>query len=310
MNAVACNIHISGRNIINVKKKYFMEMVNLEGKQGWANVLKLILPYFFIVGTFQLIGFYYAGLDIDNYEEIRRTPIQDFIVKFSTFIGTLTVIGLFIRFVDKMPFSSLGFEKGDIWKDILKGLALGFIIMLIGFTVLITTKQIEFVNTNFKLSSFFLSLTIYVFVAIYEEILMRGYILKNLMFSFNNYIALIISSVIFSLLHAGNPNVNLFSLFELFIAGILLGLPYILTKKLWFSIALHFSWNFCQGTIFGFNVSGQEHYTIIETKFSVATIWNGGDFGFEGSILSFFLQILAIVLIYYSFRTENATIKI
>ncbi len=287
-----------------------MEVVNLEDNQGWANVLKLILPYFFIVGIFQLIGHYYAGLDIDNYNEISTTPTQDFIVVSSTLIGTLTVIGLFIKFVDKKPFSSLGFEKGGIWKDILKGLALGFIIMLIGFTVLIATKQIEFINMNFNLFSFILSFGIYIFVAVYEEILLRGYVLNNLMCSFNKYIALLISSVIFSLLHAGNPHVNLFTLFELFIAGILLGLPYILTKKLWFSIALHFSWNFFQGTIFGFNVSGQENYSIIETKFRVATIWNGGDFGFEGSIISFFLQIFGILVIYYTFRTEKSMVKI
>lgn len=287
-----------------------MEVDNLNDNQGWGNILKLILPYFFIVGIFQLIGYYFSGLEIDDSKDIHKTPTQAFIVAFLTLIGNFIVIWLFMKFVDKKPFSSLGFEKGDIWRDILKGFVFGFIIMLIGFSILIMTKQIEFININLDLFSFFLSFALYIFVAISEEILLRGYVLKNLMFSFHNYIALIISSVIFSLMHIGNPHINLFSLFELFIAGILLGLPYILTKKLWFSIALHFSWNFFQGTIFGFNVSGQEHYSIIETKFRNATIWNGGDFGFEGSIISIFLQISAIIFIFLFFKNRSLNQKI
>ncbi len=292
-------------NLNKIKKSKFMEVENLDDNQGWGNILKLILPYFFIVGIFQLTGYYFAGLDVNDYRDIHKTPLQAFIVELLTLTGNFIVIWLFMKFVDKKPFSSLGFEKGDIWRDILKGFAFGFIIMLMGFSILIMIKQIEFININLDLFSFFLSFALYIFVAISEEILLRGYVLKNLMFSFHNYIALIISSVIFSLMHMGNPHINLFSLFELFIAGILLGLPYILTKKLWFSIALHFSWNFFQGTIFGFNVSGQEHYSIIETKFINATIWNGGDFGFEGSIISIFLQILAIIFIFFDFKKRR-----
>ena len=103
-----------------------MEVENLDDNQGWGNILKLILPYFFIVGIFQLIGYYFSGLDIDDSKDIHKTPTQAFIVAFLTLIGNFIVIWLFMKFVDKKPFSSLGFERGDIWKDILKGFVFGF----------------------------------------------------------------------------------------------------------------------------------------------------------------------------------------
>ncbi len=55
---------------------------------------------------------------------------------------------------------------------------------------------------------------------------------------------------------------NLMSLLNLFFAGIILGLPFIFTKNLWYSISLHFSWNFFQA-FFGFKVSGSFFYSSI-----------------------------------------------
>jgi hypothetical protein len=104
--------------------------------------------------------------------------------------------------------------------------------------------------------------------------------------------------------------IEILSLIQLFIGGLLLGIPYIITRNLWFSIGLHFSWNFFQGTIFGFNVSGIENYSIIQTKYNTANIWNGGLFGFEGSILCLILQIVAIALILLKFNKEEKRLKL
>lgn len=287
-----------------------MEKTNLIQNEGWQNVLKIIIPYFLIVGTFQLIAYYYLGLDVNNYKNIHKTPLQSLTVAFSTLIGTLSVIWLMQKFIDKKPFYDLGFRNIAPLNDILRGILLGFIIIFLGFTFLYFGKQIEIKNINFNFYSLLSSIFIFLFVAISEELLLRGYILKNLMHSFKNYIALIISSFIFSLMHSGNPDIEIFSLVQLFIAGLLLGIPYIITRNLWFSIGLHFSWNFFQGTIFGFNVSGNEHYSIIQTKYNTANMWNGGTFGFEGSILCLIFQIVAILLILIKFNKADKRLKL
>lgn len=124
------------------------------------------------------------------------------------------------------------------------------------------------------------------------------------MYSFNKYMALMVSSALFSLMHSANPNMDWFSFLGLFLAGVLLGILYIYTKNLWFPIALHFSWNFFQ-TLFGFNVSGQDIYSVIEFKITENNLWNGGDFGFEGSVLSIIAQVIVIGSIVYHYHAKN-----
>ena len=284
-----------------------METENIDKSQGWKNILKIIIPYFLSVGLSQMIGFYLLGLEIANYKTIQETTEQLFIITFFSLLGTWAVIWVFRKYIDKKRFTSLGFNKSFFIKDIFVGLAFGFIIMLIGFACLFLTKQIIFLSIQFRPIELILSIGIFIFVAISEELFLRGYILNNLMTSFNKYIALLISSLLFSLLHATNPNFNLLSFIGLFIAGLFFGLAYIFTRSLWFPIALHFSWNFFQGTIFGFNVSGKDTYSLIVTKDNTLNIWNGGNFGFEGSILSIILQLIAIGIVFMIFKNRLKT---
>ena len=172
------------------------------------------------------------------------------------------------------------------------------------YLLLSQINEIKYVKTVFKIKEIILSVGLFLIVAINEEVLMRGYVLRNLMYSFNKYIALIFSSILFSLMHGLNPNMDWFSYLNLFLAGILLGSTYIFTQNLWFPIALHFSWNFFQ-SLFGFNVSGQDFYSLIEFKIAKPNLINGGLFGFEGSIFCIVIQLILIIsiLIYYNKAT-------
>jgi len=204
----------------------------------------------------------------------------------------------------KDKFINLGFSIKKRTYDILYGIGIGLLIMSIGYALLLSCGEISFNNINFDLSDILFSIIIFTLVAIVEETLIRGYVLKNLMLSFDKYIALIISSLLFATLHLANPNMNFLSFLDLFLAGIFLGISYIYTKNLWFPIALHFSWNLFQSFL-GFNVSGQDMYSIIEFKIKENNILNGGDFGFEGSIFSIIFQLIFIVIFYYYFRKQD-----
>ena len=109
-------------------------------------------------------------------------------------------------------------------------------------------------------------------------------------------------------MHGFNPNIDLFGFLDLFLAGILLGVSYIFTKNLWFPITLHFSWNFFQ-SLLGFNVSGQDSYSLIEFKITEKNILNGGDFGFEGSIFSIIAQLIFISIIWYYYNKNQFNIN-
>lgn len=271
-------------------------------KMGWIRVLLLIFPYVIIVGIFQIIGYIIAGISFE--EELQPTTTQSFIITIATLLATLTVLYLFMRFVEKRKFKELGLKIKDRGFDLLAGIIIGLIVMATGFFLLVVLDEINVENFNLDLQEILLSIGVFMAVSISEELLCRGYIQRNLMYSFNNYIALIVSSLLFALAHSFNPNLSWIALAGLFGAGILLGLSYIYTKNLWFPISLHFSWNLFQA-YFGFNVSGQEFYSIVEFNIAEENILNGGKFGFEASIFSLILQIALILLIFRYYQKRK-----
>ncbi|MGB5943110.1 MAG: type II CAAX endopeptidase family protein [Leeuwenhoekiella sp.] len=274
------------------------EEPNYPGKfKGWQRVLLLIVPYLITVITFQLLGFFVTQMVFDLSKE---SELQTTIIKCFDLLGTTVLLYVFMRFIDEEPFVNLGFHLKNHVKDIAVGLVMGLVVIGAGFLFLLAGEQIEYASMQFEWYETFVSIALFTVVAVVEEMLTRGYLLRNLMYSFNRWVALIISSAVFAFMHAANPNVSTFALIDIFLAGVMLGLPYILTKNLWLPIALHFSWNFFQSQL-GFNVSGQDFYSWVETSFTESTVWNGGAFGFEGSILSIVAQVVLMlwILMYY-----------
>ena len=278
--------------------------------KGWLTAILSIIPFFIFVSFFQGFGVGLSNVlgkrgiidfDFDKYleiEDMRDFLVADTIIQYFDLIGVLLLLWILMRFVDKEPFIKLGFSlKGKI-NDIILGMTLGLLLMAVGYTILILLGEIKFIGFNYDLKNIILLFLLFIAVSIAEETYVRGYVLKNLLQSFNPIISLIISSAIFSLLHFFNPNVNYIALTELFIAGILLGISYVYTKNLWFPIALHLSWNFFQ-VMFGFNVSGMDTYSLIEFEIIENNNINGGDFGFEGSYLSI---LFSLIMMYFLWK--------
>lgn len=276
-----------------------MKKANEYRHNGWLRAIAIIIPFFLISNIFGAIGYFLSGVQFKPNPEM--TTEQFVIVNFCSMIGTYLIIWIFMKFVDKEPFIKLGFQTKNRLKDFVIGILIGAIVIASGYAILSSLEEIQFAHMLIDTKEIILSISLFIIVAFAEEVLFRGYVLKNLMTSFNKYVALIVSSIIFALLHGINPNIDLFSLTNLFLAGILLGLSYIYTKNLWFPIALHLSWNLFQ-TLFGFNVSGKDVYSIIEFSIKENNLINGGAFGFEGSILSIAFQLVVIfsIGIYYN----------
>lgn len=271
---------------------------------GWQRVLLFILPYLIIVGGFQLLGMLVAGQDISINELEEETTWQRVIVVVFGFTGLLMLISLFMKYVDKKPLLDLGLRFKNNGKDIVYGILTGLFVMGTGYGILILFDQLKFMKMDFVGMELLLTLVLYLIVSFSEEILLRGYVLRNFMKSMNNGLALLLSAILFSIMHSPNPNMTYVGYANLFLAGIILGLPYVYSKNLWFPIAFHFSWNFFQ-SLFGFNVSGIDSYSWIEFSFNESNSINGGDFGFEGSVMSIFFQIGLILILYFLYSKKN-----
>lgn len=285
-----------------------MKIPSKDNHQGLFYALIIILPYLFITGILQITGAYLIGYDYMSQPRVPITVLQSLVIQACTTIGSIITVVLMLENKSIKSFIAVGFQNIALKKDLLLGLLTGFIIMLVGFLTLYFTNQIRYESFDFDVIKLLISFGTFVLVALSEELLCRGFMLNNLMKSYNKYVALVLSSAIFSLIHIGNPSISTLNLIGLFVAGLLLGISYIYTGRLWFPIALHFSWNFFQGSIFGFNVSGINNYSLITTHLPSSNLWNGGDFGFEGSILSVVFQIIAIYFVARHYQQEPSSL--
>jgi membrane protease YdiL (CAAX protease family) len=270
-------------------------------KQGWLRAIAIFIPWLISYGSFASLG-YFLIKKIEFLKDYNLIIPQLF-----GLMGTFLITWVFVKFIDKKPFYTLGFVKRKMGKDIVLGIVMGFVMMALGFYILNYFGQLKIESIHADYFKIFMGILLFIVVAINEELILRGYMLNNFMDSMPRYWALLVSSLIFASLHLSNANIDAIGFSNIILAGFLLGISYTYTKSLWFPIALHFSWNFFQGTIFGYAVSGNETYSLIEQSRTVDTIWNGGKFGFEASVTAIFFLVIFIFIIakYYANQAKQ-----
>lgn len=211
-----------------------------------------------------------------------------------------------------MDLAGLGFRRRGVSKDTLTGLLTGLACIAAGFVILLISGLLVVEGFSPDLNYLAGSLILCLVISWLEEISFRAYMLNNLMDSFHPFIALMISSFLFALFHLFNDGMTFLTFLNLFLAGILLGIVFIYRKTIWFAMSLHFSWNFFQGPVFGFRVSGTEMHGLLEQRPEGPIHFTGGEFGFEGSVICSLLIILSIILIcrYYNMEGKRTFDKL
>ncbi|MBS9784526.1 MAG: CPBP family intramembrane metalloprotease [Oceanivirga sp.] len=213
------------------------------------------------------------------------------------FILTLFIITK----LSKIKISDLGLEfKGAFDKSII-GILCGLLAISL---VAISIKILGGVNIiyNFKieyLGTILLGLVFFIFQGTYEELIYRSYLMPHFSKSIGKFFAIILSSVLFTFLHALNPGMTIMPVINLFIASLVFSLVYYIYGNLWLSGFIHAIWNYSQGFIYGSLVSG---ISLKQTVLKSIPIQNkdlisGGNFGFEGSISTSVLGIILIILL-------------
>ncbi|MEE3242097.1 MAG: CPBP family intramembrane glutamic endopeptidase [Candidatus Neomarinimicrobiota bacterium] len=286
-------------------------------KKGWLRAL-IFMPIWFltmmvVVGGGSVLMMVLAGVDMQDPASVEGYAAgmesMDFASPMMLAMSLLQITASFaaiwfmMTVFNKEPLTNIGLSIKDRGQEMLAGL--GAALLFIGgiFLILWCFGAIT-VTGAVGLKPGVMMVSLMLFVAAFdEEIVFRGYVLNNLMDSMNRWWALGVSSVVFALMHAGNPNVwsTFVPMTELFAAGFILGISYTFTKNLWFPTFFHFGWNFFQG-LFGFEISGMgvDSWKAIahENSGQVPDIISGGAFGIEGSVISLCCTILGTYLIY------------
>ena len=199
------------------------------------------------------------------------------------------------------------FSKNHIVKSLTTGFVLGALLQSLTIMVIYLKGGYSVLSVN-SISFIIKPLTLAFTSAIIEETFFRGIIFRIVEEKLGSYFALIISALLFGMMHLANPNSSLTVALGLAIqAGLLLAAAYIYSRNLWFPIAIHFAWNFTQSAIFGANVSGKSvTKTLITSKISGADWFTGGQFGPEGSVqATLFCLTATIILLILSHRQKK-----
>ena len=283
-------------------------------KNGFLRAI-IFLPMWFVslalvMTLASILVMFSSGVDMADEKAIEAlfdvsfdSPVMLILTAFQV-MGSFLALWLATKFIDRKPLMSIGLSVKDKANEMLIGL--GFALAFIGglFLVLWLVGAINITGyVGFKPGVFIVSMMLFM-AAFDEELIFRGYILNNMMDSTSNrWVALAGSSLLFALLHSGNPSVwsTCVPMTELFAAGFILGISYTFTKNLWFPTFFHFGWNFFQG-LFGFEISGinVDSWKMIshENTGNVPDIVSGGAFGIEGSVITLSCTIICTYLIF------------
>jgi membrane protease YdiL (CAAX protease family) len=210
------------------------------------------------------------------------------------------------RWLDKRSFESLGLKLDKhTLLDILAGIGITFVQMGFIYILMLGLGWLTFEGfawdfdpINVVISGVVTFFIAFIFVGWNEELLSRGYHLQTIASGLNLFWGVVISSAVFGLLHLGNPNATWVSAAGIFFAGVYLAYGYIRTRQLWLSIGLHIGWNFFEGVVFGFPVSGLDIYALTRIKVQGPELWTGGAFGPEAGLIVLPSLLLGAGLIY------------
>lgn len=203
------------------------------------------------------------------------------------------------KFIMKRKLSHMGLtslKEGS--KDLLMGLLFGIISITVVFILIITTKNgtVESWRPNFSFDTL-IYLFLFIMVGFAEEIYGRGFIMSTLRQTKSIPAIIIISSIIFALLHSGNSGISIIPYINLFLVGVLFAYMYLKSANLWMCIGYHITWNYFQGNVFGFKVSGTSNNGILTTYYETDNVFNGGAFGPEGGLFVTVVILLGFIVV-------------
>lgn len=271
-------------------------------RAGWRLLLQTIL--FFLFGT---ILFIVAGL-IGGVDESALSILSQ-VLNFLVVTGSVYVAR---RWLDKRSFESLGLELNrQTLSDVLAGIGITFLQMGFIYLAMLGLGWLTFEAfaweidpINVVITSVLIAFVVFIFVGWNEELLSRGYHLQTLASGLNLFWGVVIASAVFGLLHLGNPNATWVSAAGIFFAGVYLAYGYLRTRQLWLSIGLHIGWNFFEGVVFGFPVSGLDVYALTRIQIHGPELWTGGPFGPEAGLIVLPALLLGAGLTYLYTRNR------
>lgn len=272
----------------------------------WAIILSLIFMYGgSLMGSLATVPLFLALRNIPLF--FNNKDLLSLLITLFSFAFISLLVFFRVKVIEKRSFSSIGFNKNNWLKKyslgFLIGLAMMSIIVLILFPfgyITVEKNPIQPVGIS-AIASVLVILFGWIIQGATEEIVTRGWLLNVLSTKYNIGVGLLISSTLFGLMHLTNPNVNYIAVINIILVGLFYGLYVIKTDDLWAVCGMHSAWNFAQGNIFGFKVSGLDVSvgSLIDLNLVGSDFVTGGIFGPEAGITATFILLASIGILLF-----------
>jgi len=260
---------------------------------------ELVGPFSLVIGF--LVEFFSPGNGVASIQEFFFHYILYY--ELFSFVFILLLFIFWVKVIEKNSLSSLGFVKRN-W---LKYLGWGILLSLLQMGMIALVYQVGGIGTfelnELSLEPILFILGLFPFWLLQggtEEVATRGWLLTRIAARSNLPLAIAISSSLFGILHMGNAGVTFLSVLNIILDGVLAGLLFIYTDSIWLVVAQHGTWNYVQGNLLGFQVSGTgADASIFSFTMGSGPDWlTGGTFGAEGSIITTLVLLVSLVIVY------------
>ncbi|ETT75053.1 MULTISPECIES: CPBP family intramembrane glutamic endopeptidase [Bacillus] len=241
-------------------------------------------------------------LFLPKVETIFMKGIYDNVRMVLTFGGAIFILFIWVRFVEKRPFSSIGFWKEKWMRKYLKGALIGFVFISTPVILLLllgsVKLQVQHI-TSTVIVGIVGSLVAFLIQGATEEIIVRGWLFPVLSVRSRIWVGIVVTSFLFGFLHLLNPGITILSISNIILVGVFAAFYVLKDSSLWGICAWHSIWNWAQYNVYGFAVSGMTIYStpLFKPATNGPEFLHGGSFGIEGSIITtIMLTIASIVL--------------
>lgn len=276
-------------------------------QQGWLRALLFFIAL--VIANFALYHFLLQDQSRGYEERFSILPalslFEGMIILGS--ITTVILVFVFCKVIDRKELVQLGLTSDT--RGTLTGFFLAGALLGIASMILYAIGNLRWIDSNSNWKELFTMLVMMVLIAFSEELAFRGYILGNLLRSFSRWPAILFSAAGFVLMHAANPGMEVTAIINLLLGGIVLGQCFTINNNCWMPVAFHFAWNFFQGPVLGFRVSGIELTALLEQQLSGNEWMTGGEFGFEGSLVATMILISGVCILEWRFTQRRKELK-
>lgn len=234
----------------------------------------------------------------------------------TAFVLIYVILWAWLKWVEKRPFWTLGYETKNALTQYGRGFLYGALMFAGAVGILALFGSVSFEQGDpgeqglAAILGVLLVLLGWVVQGGAEEVLFRGWVLPVIGARYKPWIGLLVSSLIFALLHGLNPGLSVIALINLALFGVFTGLYAMREGSMWGISALHTVWNWVQGNFFGFQVSGTDAGggTLINLMETGADWLTGGEFGPEGGLaVTIVLAVgIAVTLFWKSNQNEES----